>query len=68
MQIESVATKAGVAICAALSSTTSSRSFSGSAFTVTIDILDLDCRVIDQEFRPPERAHPSVMDIDRLAL
>ena len=31
MQIESVDTKAGVAICEALSSTTSSRSFSGSA-------------------------------------
>jgi hypothetical protein len=48
MQIESVDTKAGVAICCALSNTTRP-SPSGSASRLVIDVLDLDGRIIHQD-------------------
>src|SRR5271163_1269760 len=60
MQIESVATKAGVAICAALSRTTSSISFSGSASRLRL--MFSTSTVASSTRMPTARANPpSVM-------
>ena len=65
MQIESVETNAGVAICDALSRTTSSMSLVWFCLPVAIDVLDFNRGVVhqdaDRQSEPAERH-----DVDRL--
>ena len=63
MQIDSVETKAGVAICDALSRTTSSMSLSGSSGPVAVDVLDFHRGIIHQDSNR-ERQSAQRHDVD----